>query len=58
MVLLIRFCYQIKYVSYLVSAKYGHQSQMADSHLGWAQMADAWCIGHLGLDSNFQPSLM
>ena len=26
-------------------------------HLGWAQMADAQRIGHLGLGSNIQPSL-
>ena len=30
---------------------------MADGHLGWAQMADAVSVGHLGLSSNFQPSL-
>ena len=37
---------------------YGHWSQVADGHLGWAQVADTWCVGHIDLGSNFQPSLI
>ena len=36
----------------------GRRSQMADGHLGWAQVADAQCVSHLGLGSNFQSSLI
>ena len=35
----------------------GRRSQMTDGHLGRAQMADAVSVSHLGLGSNFQPSL-
>ena len=43
--------------SEVVKVPNGHWSQMADGHLGQAQMADVVSVGHLGLGSNFQLSL-
>ena len=40
---------------YVVNLPNDRRSQMADGHLGWAQMADMASVSHLG--SNFQPSL-
>ena len=38
---------------YVVKVKNGCRCQMADGHLGQAQMAEAHHISHLGLGSNF-----
>ena len=46
-----------RWIINVVKVKKSCQSQMADGHLGQAQMANAVSIGHLGLGSNFQPSL-
>ena len=43
---------------YVVKVPYGRRSQVADGHLGWAQVADARCVSHIGIGSNFQPSLI
>ena len=42
----------------VVKVSYGRRSQVADGHLGRAQVADARHVGHIGLGSNFQPSLI
>ena len=43
---------------HVVKVTYGRRSQVADGHLGRAQVADAWHVRHIGLGSNFQPSLI
>ena len=42
----------------VVKVSHGRRSQVADGHLGRAQVADAWRVSHIGLGSNFQPSLI
>ena len=49
---------RFKSLIYVVKVSYGRRSQVADGHLGRAQVADAQRIGHIGLGSNFQPSLI
>ena len=42
----------------VVKGSYGRQSPVANGHLGRAQVADARHVSHIGLGSNFQPSLI